>query len=167
MKAMRDYATAKGWLIYREYVDAGYSARTDARPQFKETIADAKRHRFNYVLVHKLDRFSPSRQDAVTYKALLKKEGILVISVTEPTEPDSTSSVILEGMLEVIAEWYSVNLSHKVAKGKRERAMQGLYNRDLPFGFDKGADSVPVVNEAETQVVRLIFEKYASGQSSY
>lgn len=136
--AMRAYAATRGWRVTGEYVDAGYSARSDARPQFKAMIADARARKFDIILVHKLDRFSRRREDAVTYKALLRQVGINVVSVSEPLDPESPVTVIVEGVLEAVNEWYSVNLGREVAKGLRQRAEQGLWNGDLPFGYVKG-----------------------------
>ena len=167
LKAMRGFAMQKVWDIAAEYTDAGFSARTDDRPEFKRLIADARARRFDVILVHKFDRFSRRREDAVTYKALLKRIGVRAYSVTEPIEPGSPSSVILEGMLEVVAEWYSVNLSHETSKGLRERAFQGLYNGDLPFGYAKGNDGVPVVVPGEAEAARKAFAAYASGHLSF
>ena len=167
LKAMREFALHKGWETAGEYTDAGFSARTDDRPEFKRLIADAKAKRFDVIVVHKFDRFSRRREDAVTYKAVLKRIGVQVYSVTEPVEPESPSSVILEGMLEVIAEWYSVNLSQETSKGKRERAFQGLYNGDIPFGYVKGDDGIPVIVAGEVEAIRKAFESYASGRFGF
>ncbi|MFC2066877.1 recombinase family protein [Chloroflexota bacterium] len=49
---------------------------------------------FDTILVHKLDRFSRSREDAIVYKSLLKKKGVRVISVSEPLD-DSPASMII------------------------------------------------------------------------
>jgi site-specific DNA recombinase len=167
LKAMRELALHKEWDIAGEYTDAGFSARSDVRPEFKRLIADARAKRFDVILVHKFDRFSRRREDAVAYKALLRRIGIPVYSVTEPVDPESPSSVILEGVLEVVAEWYSVNLSHETSKGKRERAFQGLYNGDLPFAYAKGENGIPVIVPQEAQAIRKAFEAYASGRFSF
>ena len=160
---MRELARSKGWEIAGEYVDAGYSARSDARPNFRAMIADAKKKAVDVVVVHKLDRFSRRREDAVTYKALLRQVGVNLVSVSEPMDPDAPASVILEGMMEVINEWYSVNLAHEVAKGRRQRAEQGLWNGDLPFGYVKGEDGVPAIVTEEADAIRQAFEMYAGG----
>ena len=54
--AMRACAAGKGWDVAKEYVDAGYSARSDSRPDFKAMIADAKARRFDVLLVHTAER---------------------------------------------------------------------------------------------------------------
>ncbi len=167
LAAMRAVANAREWEVAAEYVDAGYSARSDSRPLFWAMITDAKAHKFDIILVHKLDRFSRRREDAVTYKALLKRSGVNVVSVSEPLDPDSPVSIIVEGMLEVVNEWYSVNLGREVAKGKRQRAEQGLWNGDLPFGYVKGDDGLAHIVPKEAEVIRQAFQKYASGRYTY
>ena len=167
LRAMRAYASAKDWQVVGDYVDAGYSARSDARPLFKAMVADAKARRFDIILVHKLDRFSRRREDAVTYKALLKRAGVSVISVSEPLDPDSPVAVIVEGVLEAVNEWYSVNLGREVAKGRKQRAEQGLWNGDLPFGYVKGDDGMAQAVPEEAHVIRQAFEMYASGRCTY
>ncbi len=167
LAAMRDFARTKEWEVVGEYVDAGYSARSDSRPQFKAIIAAAKCQKLDIILVHKLDRFSRRREDAVTYKALLKKAGVSVVSVSEPLDLDSPAGVMVEGMLEVINEWYSVNLGREVAKGRRQRAEQGLWNGDLPFGYLKGSDGLAHIVAEEADVIRQAFGIYASGNHTY
>ena len=167
LAAMRDHAKAKGWDLVREYVDAGYSARCDTRPEFKAMVAEAKARKFDIILVHKLDRFSRRREDAVTYKALLKRVGVNVLSVSEPLDPDSPAAVIVEGVLEAVNEWYSVNLGREVAKGLRQRAEQGLWNGDLAFGYVKGDDGLAHVVLEEAEVIREGFQMYASGCCTY
>ncbi len=167
LAAMRAAANTREWEVAAEYVDAGYSARSDSRPQFRAMIADAKARKFDIILVHKLDRFSRRREDAVTYKALLKRSGVNVVSVSEPLDPDSPVSIIVEGMLEVVNEWYSVNLGREVAKGKRQRAEQGLWNGDLAFGYVKGNDGLAHIVPKEAEVIRQAFQNYASGRYTY
>ncbi len=166
LAAMRDHAARQGWQVVAEFVDAGYSARTDNRPQFKAMIAEAKARRFDIILVHKFDRFARSREHSVTYKALLRKLHISVQSVLEPTDPDSPSSIIFEGMLEVMAEWYSANLSQETQKGKRQRAHSGLYNGTLCYGYQKGQEGIPIPHPFEAEGVRQAFQAYATGAYS-
>ena len=61
---------------------------------------------FNAVIVHKLDRFSRDRYDSAFYKRQLKKNGVKLISVLENLD-DSPESIILESVLEGMAEYYS------------------------------------------------------------
>lgn len=75
LRALREYAQRNGHVIVREFIDEAESGRTAARPAFREMIslARAKQPPFEAVLVWKLNRFSRSRVDSITYKTLLKK----------------------------------------------------------------------------------------------
>ena len=78
---------------------------------------------FDVILVHKFDRFARNREDSVVYKSLLRSElGIQVLSITENIGDDKMS-VIIESMLEAMAEYYSLNLSDEVKKGMSEKAV--------------------------------------------
>jgi len=66
-------------------------------------------------------------------------------------------------MNEVIAEWYSVDLSVKITDAKRRRAEGGLLNGMLPFGYIKGADGIAERVDNESKLVLQAYEMYASG----
>ncbi|CAH1215668.1 hypothetical protein PAECIP111893_04000 [Paenibacillus plantiphilus] len=76
--------------------------------------------------VYKFDRFSRKRDDHVIYKALLNQCGVKVISVTEQTEAETPQDMLLEGMLEVISEFFNANLATEVRKGMTQNAKQGF-----------------------------------------
>ncbi len=167
LEMTRRYAKDRGWEVVEEYVDAGFSARTDNRPSFKRMIADAKSrkfHKVHYVLVSRGDRFARNRLHAAIYKQLLREVGVQVISVTEPIEEGTPAGVILEGMNEVIAEWYSVDLSVKISESKRKRAERGLWNGPVSFGYIVGADGLLAIEPEEAQIVKDGYEKYATGR---
>ena len=123
------FAEREGYKVIGEYCDRAISGRTDDRPQFQKMIADAAKKQFQVVIVWKLDRFARNRYDSATYKAKLKKYGVRVISATEAITNDP-EGIILEGLLESMAEYYSANLSKHVRRGLRESAPGcGLKNR--------------------------------------
>ena len=166
LKAIRNYAKSNNILLDNDYIfiDEGISGRkADKRPAFQEMIkiAKSKPKKFDVILVHKFDRFARSREDSVVYKSLLKKEcGIKVISITESIEDDKFS-VILEAMLEAMAEYYSLNLSDEVKKGMTEKATRGQYQASPPFGYTINNGILKII-EGEANIVRLIFEKFTS-----
>lgn len=169
-EALHQHAVQNGWNIVEEYVDEARSAKSDDRDDFQRMIADARKpcSPFQAILVHKFDRFSRSRADHVIYKALLKKQGIFVFSATEPTELDTPHGMLLEGMLEVISEFYNVNLKHETLKGMRENAEQGFHcGGRAPFGY-RLARTGSKVNyvpgpEEEVNIIRQIFSMAADG----
>jgi DNA invertase Pin-like site-specific DNA recombinase len=116
---------------------------------------------FDVILVHKFDRFARSREDSVVYKSLLRKEcGIKVVSITERVEDDKFS-VILEAMLEAMAEYYSLNLADEVKKGMTEKAHRGQYQTTPPFGYIMENKKL-VILEDEARIVKIMFSKFAN-----
>jgi DNA invertase Pin-like site-specific DNA recombinase len=169
-EALQRYAEERGWSIVGEYVDEARSAKTADRPSFQRMIAAAQQPNKNFeaILVHKFDRFSRNRADHVVYKALLKKQGVVVLSATEPTEPDTPHGILLEGMLEVISEFYNVNLKHETLKGMRENAEQGFHcGGRVPFGYRRDQKGSKVTYklgpDEEVKIVRQIFKMAAEG----
>ena len=107
-----NYAWAKqhGITVIGEYIDRALTGTKDQRPDFQRMIEDASRKQFEMVIVWKLDRFARNRYDSAIYKARLKKHGVKVVSAMENIT-DSPEGIILEGLLESMAEYYSANLS--------------------------------------------------------
>ncbi len=170
LRAIEDYAAKNGMRVEKVYTDEGISGRTaKKRPAFMEMVGEAKRSRssraFDVILVHKFDRFSRNREESIVYKSMLRKEcGVRVISITEHME-DDRFSVILEAILEAMAEYYSLNLADEVKKGMTEKADRGEYMSVAPFGYEWKNGSL-VINEEEGRIVRFIFESFASGEKN-
>ncbi len=165
LREMRAFAEAKGWVIAREYVDRGYSGRTDKRPAFRDMIADARSNQFNVLVVHKLDRFSRSVLDILKYWRDLHQEyHIGFVSITEQFDFTTPQGQLQFHIMAAFAEWYSANLSEETKKGKRERAYSGLYNGILPFGYrrQKGGKEAEI-DPKEAEAVRMAYEHYATG----
>ena len=104
-----EYANRNDYVVVNEYIDRAISGMTDNRPAFLQMIEDSKKRDFNYVLVYQLDRFARNRYDSATYKAKLKKNNVRVISAKENITTDA-SGVLMESVLEGMAEYYSVYL---------------------------------------------------------
>lgn len=179
VKAIQQYCLEKGWIIVNEFIEKGKSAKTDDRPEFQKMIAMAKRSSrpFDAVVVHKFDRFSRKRDDHVIYKALLNQCGVKVISVTEQTEADTPQDMLLEGMLEVISEFFNANLATEVRKGMTQNAKQGYNNGGTPpYGYrtehiamgNQKTKSVWVPGpREEVDLIRWIFNQYAFENKGY
>jgi site-specific DNA recombinase len=141
LKALREYAKQHGYTVVREFVDEAESGRTSARPAFREMIAltKTKEPPFDMILVWKLNRFSRNRIDSITFKELLRKRGIRVVSINEPLE-NNPSGKLLEGIIEGMDEFYSANLGQDIKRGLREAASRGFFvGRRPPDGFHKVA----------------------------
>ncbi len=165
IRAINEYAAHNNIKIIQIYADEAKSATSDDRPQFLKMIQDSSMNKFKAVIVHKLDRFSRNRYDSAIYRKNLKEDGVKLISVLEPLD-DLPESIILESVLEGMAEYYSKNLAREVMKGMKETALQCKHTGGMaPLGYDITPEKTYVINEAEAKIVRLIYEMYSNGVS--
>ena len=123
LRECKAYAEKNGITILNSYIDRALSAKTDNRPEFQRMIKDSARHLFDVAIVWKLDRFARNRYDSAHYKAVLRKNGVKVLSATEAIATDSTG-ILLESLLEGYAEFYSAELAEKVVRGMTEEEIQ-------------------------------------------
>ena len=131
-----EYAKRQDLLVVAEYIDRALTGTTDKRPEFLRMIEDSKKKIFDYVLVYQLDRFARNRYDSANYKAKLKKNGVRVLSAKENITEDA-SGILIEGVLESMAEYYSAELSQKVKRGIRESYEKGYFIGGYGlFGYD-------------------------------
>ena len=99
-------------------------------------IKDSAKNMFDVIIVWKLDRFARNRYDSAHYKAQLRKNGVKVISANENIS-EGSEGIILESVLEGMAEYYSADLSEKVIRGLTENAIKCKFNSDpITFGFN-------------------------------
>ena len=164
LRECKEYAEKNGITILRSYIDRALSAKTDNRPEFQKMVQDGAKGLFDTVLVWKLDRFARNRYDSAHYKAQLRKNGVKVVSATENIS-DGPEGIILESMLEGMAEYYSAELAQKINRGLRENALKGKNNGGrIPLGYQLGEDRHLKIDPLTAPIVREIYQRYAQGE---
>ena len=165
VRAIKEWASREGHVVKKFYIDEARTGTNDNRDEFQQMIADAATGTFQAVVVHKLDRFARDRYDSAVYRHKLKAHGVRVVSVLEPLD-DSPESVMMEAVLEGMAEYYSKNLSREVRKGKTEAARAAKHNGGIvPYGFALTEDGHYTVAPDEAAVIREMFAMLDNGSS--
>lgn len=161
---MMMYAKRNNMEVIDWYCDEAKSAKTVNRPEFQRMINDAKNNpEFKAVLVHKTDRFSRNLSDSIQYKKILEEYGVQVIFVNERFE-NNPESHLLYHIMGSVNQFYNENLAREVMKGLKENAYQCKFTGGRPpLGYDVDKDLKLVINEKESEAVRLIFEMSAEG----
>ena len=164
---IRAYAKREGYTIVHEYADHAKSGfkDTSARTAFQSMIAAAESGSYDTIIAWKVDRFGRNREDSAIYKGKLRRFGVRVLYAMEPI-PEGSAGVLLEGMLEATAEWYSRQLSENVTRGMTDNARRCLYNGTRILGYCRGSDGRYALNPEEAAIVRNIFDLYRSGFSA-
>jgi len=91
LRQMRDWCKSQGFTVVQEYIESGASATDDKRPAFQQMIADglAKPSSFDALIIHSLSRFFRDGIEFGSYERKLKKNGVRIISITQPTSDDT------------------------------------------------------------------------------
>lgn len=166
VRVCTEFAKKNDMQIIEVYADRAFSGKTDARPEFQRMIKDSSKGRFEAVLCYAVDRFARNRYDAATYKNKLKVNGVRVYYATSPMN-DNPESILLESVMEGLAEYYSENLSRSIKRGMMENALEcKVVGGSVPLGYKVGADHKYEIDTAGAQLVRTIFDMYASGSSA-
>lgn len=164
-RAIRKFCKEHGYKIEKEFVDEAKSATTDERDAFQQMMKEAREADIDAIVVHKFDRFSRNMNDALTYECILQKNGVELISVTEPND-NSPVSILVRNIMFSTSDYFSRNLATEVQKGKKEAAYNCRHVGGLaPYGYDVGEDRKYVINDKESKVVKLIFQMYINDYS--
>lgn len=157
------YAEKCGYRVVGEYIDRALTGTKDDRPDFQRMIKDAEKRQFQIVIVWKLDRFARNRYDSAIYKRILKRYGVRVVSVMENIT-DSPEGIILEGLLESMAEYYSANLSENIRRGQSASIAKGWFcGGNIPMGY-RLQDHKLVPDEKTAPLIRELYQRYADGE---
>ena len=89
-------------------------------------VKEAASRAFEVVIVYKLNRFARNRYDSASYKHKLKKYGVKVVSAMENIA-DDPSGILLESVIEGMAEYYSAELSENVIREQTENILEGKW----------------------------------------
>ena len=161
--------------IINWYSDEAKTGTTTKRDNFKRMIEDAKKGKFRYVIVNKMDRYARNTYESIKWKFELSKYGVLIKSATEPID-DSPAGKMLESQLMSIAQFYSDNLSQEVKRGMDENAYNAVFNGgNAPLGYKKVDRIDPrtgqlcvskrdvqltdvAIDETEADAVRYVFD---------
>lgn len=162
----QEYAKKHGLTIIEYYIDRHISGKEDSnRSEFQRMLKDCCSGQFKYIITWKVDRFGRNREEIAINKAKLKRVGVQLVYAKESI-PDGPEGIILESLLEGLAEYYSADLSQKVRRGMAESAKKGkVLGSACIYGFQKSADGCYEINEPAAAIMREVFQRYADGDT--
>jgi len=165
-KACIEYCERNGLTVDRIFVEEGESAKTADRTEFQKLISYCRenRKRIQFIVVYSLSRFSRDQFVHVTFRALLKKHGVTLRSVTEPIDDTSTGR-LMETMLSAIAQFENDVKADRTKAGMQTALESGRWTFGAPLGYVRtgGRGSTIVPDPERAPHVRRAFELLASG----
>ena len=162
LRVCNDYAERNDLKIVGTYIDRAMTGKNDNRKDFQRMLRDCSKHEWEIVLVYKLDRFSRNKYEMAMHRKTLRDNGVRLVSAMENI-PDSPEGIILESLLEGMADYYSAELAQKVRRGQIESLNKGHWlGGQTPYGY-KVVDKKLVIDEDQAEVVKYIYRQYAAG----
>lgn len=152
-----------GYKVVKEYIDRALTGKNDNRPNFRKMINESAFGSFDVVITWKMDRFARNRTDSALYKKILKDNDVKVVYAAENI-PEGNEGVILESVLEGLAEYYSLDLAQKTTRGKKESVRKGKHvGGKVLYGYKITTEKYYEIDERFAPIIRKIFNDYVSG----
>ena len=163
-RLLLDYAKKNNIVISNDfvYMESVSGRHAQKRPEVQKMIATAKHasHPIDVILVWKYSRFARNQEESIVYKSMLKKDGVEVISVSEPLI-DGPFGTLIERIIEWMDEYYSIRLSGEVLRGMKEKALKNGYQSTPCLGYDAVGNGQPfIINEEEYRIIDYIMDQY-------
>jgi DNA invertase Pin-like site-specific DNA recombinase len=119
------FAEARGWEVFDDYVDQGVSGSKDSRPELNRLMADARRRKFDIVLVWKLDRFGRSLRHLVNALAEFESLGIAFVSLSDNLDLGTPSGRLMFNIIGAMAEFERELIRERVRAGMKNAKAKG------------------------------------------
>ena len=166
-RAISEECSRRGLPAPIFYEDDERSARSEQiakRPAFKRLLEDVENGRVQIIMVHTLDRWSRNVMVTLQSFRILSEYRTAFISLSEHIDYSSPEGKLQLTILAAFAAYFSDMLAKHTSKGKSERAAQGLYNGDVPFGYKRVGPKMPPELDPHTYPgLRMIGEMRLKG----
>jgi site-specific DNA recombinase len=156
----------EGWrLIKTAYDDGGFSGGTMERPALQRLLADIRERLIDVVVVYKVDRLTRSLADFAKMVELFDAQAVSFVAVTQQFNTTTSMGRLTLNVLLSFAQFErevtGERIRDKIAASKRKGMWMG---GTTPLGYDVD-DRRLVINSAEAETVRHIYQRYLELQS--
>ena len=124
---LRKYVAARGWEVHAEFLDEGVSGAKERRPALDAMVRDAKRRRFDVVVVWRLDRLGRSLRHLILLLDELHALGVAFVSLAEGIDATTPAGRLQLHVLGAIAEFERERIRERVLAGMTRAKAQGKH----------------------------------------
>lgn len=157
----------KGWEVFHQYIDPGYTGKDDNRPGLKQLLADAKNGLFTKVIIYKLDRLARKLRLLLEIEEHLNNANVSLISVKETIDTSTPIGRTVFHVLGLVSEWERDAIIERTRNGRILRYHEGKWAGGKPsygYKYNKSTRKLEI-DDNEALIVRRIFDGYKSGKS--
>ncbi len=169
-KACEQFAVKQGYQIMGYFGGTYESAKTDERKQFNAMLSFVKKSKeeVSAIIVYSVDRFSRSGANAIYITEQLKKQGIIVSAVTQPTDASTASGSLQQNIQFIFSEYDNQLRREKCMAGMKEKLLSGGWMGRPPLGYDivQRDGKKQIVLNAKGKLISKAFGWRAQGMSN-
>ena len=160
------WADAHGFKIVKEYEDAAISGTTENRPGFQQMLSEVAKIRPRVLIMWKTDRLGRDKYVLAMAKRTIRDAGCEIRLLAENIPTDGPEGVLIEGLMDAMAEYYSRQLSQNIQRGMDYNAQHALYNGHKLFGYGVDKSTKRYIVDPDTApFVQRMFAEYAAGKA--
>jgi DNA invertase Pin-like site-specific DNA recombinase len=126
LREVRQFVQRRGWQIAEEYIDKGISGNKEKRPALDKLMSEAKRRRFDAVVVYRYDRFARSLRHLVNALEEFRALGIEFVSIHEGVDTSTPNGRLVFGIFASIAEFERELIRARVRSGLAAARARGI-----------------------------------------
>lgn len=157
----------KNWTHVCSYSDEGISGtQVFKREEFLRMIEDAKLGKIDLILTKEVSRFARNTIDSIKYTQLLLSYGVIVFFISDNINTIYPDSEFRLTLMASMAQDEVRKLSERVKFGIKRSIKDGRVGGGGIYGYDK-LNCKLTINEEEAEVVRKIFNLYATGEYGF
>lgn len=155
------------WIFAGIYADEGKSGTMTAkRKDFLRLMDDCEKGKVDMILTKSISRFARNTVDSLSWVRKLRAMNIGVYFEEQAIDSLKAENEMLIGLFSVIAQSESENISANIRWGVQQRMKNGVYHANFKcFGYEKGADGIPVIVPEQAEIVTTIYNRYLDGNS--
>lgn len=172
----KKWASDNDYDIVQEFVDEGKSAtKISGRKALQDLLERCSDGGVDAIIVQDTDRLARNTYDHLTIKSLLKKQGVVVISTSQPMIDDSPEGNMIDSIIASVNTFQSALTGRKTSKVLSEKASLGWFPKIPPLGYINSENPNPTGNldkkiisldESISPYITSMFEQYATGNYS-
>ena len=157
-------ANSDDTILIDIYADEGITGTcTDKRDEFNRMMSDARKHKFDRIIVKSVTRFARNTKDCLEAVRELKQLGISVYFEENNIDTNKTEGETLITLLGMVAQNESLSISKNLRWSIQKRMQEGTYvNSNVPFGY-RYIDRTYIIDEEESKIVKQMFDLYLNG----
>jgi DNA invertase Pin-like site-specific DNA recombinase len=127
---LREFCKQRGWEVYKEFIDNGFSGSKESRPALDAMMKDSKRGNFDAVVCWKLDRVGRSLKHLIGLLAELEAVRVAFVSLSDNLDLSTPQGKLMFQIIGAMAEFERGLIQERVRAGMaRARSIGHLPGR--------------------------------------